>query len=106
MKPFERDLRKWHERLLDVEKRIELISEAIGLEVESPLRESVWALCGAYTEALETKYDLIGWLEWWWHECHLGEKPQQARLEGEALRVIKTIDDLISIISDDLKKAQ
>jgi hypothetical protein len=101
---IEAAIRKWHERTQEVLARIEAIDVALGLTPESPLHATTWALVGGYIDALDLAYSIGGWLEWWFEECDLGRSPLQAGMPDEAIRTIATVDDLVSLILDDLRR--
>lgn len=99
-------IRNWHERLYAWEQQLGALRDLLQMAPEAPLNEAGWALAGGYVTALDSRWSIAGWLEWWWHECRLGGTPQRAGLVGEPLRTITTIEDLIAIVADDLAQAE
>lgn len=92
-------LREWQTKMQALEARMAELM-ALTSAVDSPLNEAIWAVQQAYTAAIA---ELVGdeelWLEWWWHECDLGNDPQQASsASGEPLAMIDTIEKLAALI--------
>lgn len=99
-------IQRFHERATTAVEVMNRLDDALDIAPESPLYEAQWALIGGYIEALGAAYAIDGWLEWWWTECLLGEKPMRAKLPGdEEERTIANIDDLVRLILDDLEHA-
>lgn len=92
--------RDFHERMLELELRMECLRESVGMNPDAPLPTAVWAVAGAYREAIDAAHSIGGWLEWWWLECGLGERPKKANLgDGQGERLIATIDDLVALLT-------
>jgi len=102
----EKAIREFHERVSDIERVTDVLNSVLSMVPESDLNSAIWALIGGYKDALGEAYSIDGWLEWWWLECNLGEKPMQAGLPGEELRTIATVDDLILLVCDDLAQSK
>lgn len=94
---------RWNELVCDIETALDNLRDTVGLNPEAPLPTAAWALAGGYMDALDVAYGIGGWLEWWWHECRLGENPMQAGFDGK-VRLVATIEDLIGIILEDLAR--
>ncbi|WP_156820696.1 hypothetical protein [Thioalkalivibrio thiocyanodenitrificans] len=101
---IEKAARDFHTAVSGADGALDRLSDLLGVSPESDLCSNVWAMAGAYKGALDAAYGIGGWLEWWWLECRLGEQPMQAGLPGEELRTIATIDDLVKLITDDIKR--
>ena len=97
-------IHRFHERATDATDVLDRVGEVLGLASESPLYDAMWALIGGYIEALGAAHSIDGWLEWWWSECQLGKNPLKAGLPGKELRVIKTVDDLVQLVLEDLEQ--
>lgn len=105
-KTIEKAIRDFHERVREVESHIDVLTEGLlKVSPDSDLLGSIWEVAEGYREALDAAYSIGGWLEWWWHECGLGENPMKAGLPGEDLRTVATIDDLVRLVLDDLGRA-
>ena len=94
---------EWFETVSAMTDALDSIEQALHTRPESPLNEAAWALIGSYIRAIDAKYNIGPWLDWFWTECRLGESPMHASLPGESLRAITGIDDLIKLIIDDLR---
>lgn len=99
-------IRLWHDRVVALEEQLDALRDLLQMAPEAPLNEAAWGLVGGYIAALDARWNIGGWLEWWWNECRLGESPSQAGINGEPMRDIKTIDDLIALVIDDLAQAE
>lgn len=98
-------IRRFHEVVADMESVIDDLKKPLRMEPDAPLCEACWHLIGAYKDALDAKYAIGGWLEWWWLDCDLGDKPRFATPSGGVRRDIATIDDLVQLILEDLEAA-
>lgn len=105
MENIEKAIRKFHDKVVEADRVISELDGLLAMNPESALHSAVWALVGAYKDALGAAYNIDGWLEWWWLECSLGKNPLQASPAGGELRVIATIDDLVRLVCDDLKSS-
>lgn len=103
---IEKAIRDFHDRVSDIERVTDAMNAILMTSPESDFNSALRAVVGAYKEALDEAYNIGSWLEWWWLECGLGNKPMQASLAGEELRTIATIDDLVALILDDLKQSE
>lgn len=99
-------IRTWHDRLYALEEQLGALRDLLQMAPEAPLNEACWALAGGYIAEIDRRWGIGDWLDCWWHECRLGESPGHAGLIGEPMREIKTIDDLIAIVTDDLAQAE
>lgn len=99
----EHAIRQFHERAAGARDVLDSLDNVLSLTPESPLFEAMWALVGGYIEALGASFHIDGWMEWWWSECLLGEKPMKAGLPGQELREIATVDDLVQLVLADLE---
>ncbi len=101
----ENAIRSFHERVTEIERVFDTLNSVLYIQPESDFHNAINSLIGGYINALGAAYSINGWLEWWWFECSLGGSPNRAGLAGEELRTIETIDDLVKLICDDIKKA-
>lgn len=99
-------LQDWQDTMQAVDISLQTLTELLGYEPEAPLIAAVHALQGLATrqaaELTDTPLDL---LEAWWMEHHFGERPMRAGLQGEALRDIGTLEELVTLICDDEEAA-
>lgn len=95
-------IRNFHARALAAQAVLDAVDDVLDITPESKLNQAVWDLVGGYISALDAAYSIGPWLEWWWNECTLGEKPGMAGIRNEPMRKIRTLDDLIGIALDDL----
>lgn len=95
---------KWFEAVTSMVAALDAIESVLHTSPEAPVNEAAWALIGGYTSAIDAKYPIGPWLDWFWVECNLGERAMGASLPGEELRVIANIDDLIRLCIDDLRR--
>lgn len=67
---------------------------------DGPLLDAIYAVTGAYTEAVSL---IVGdnneWLNWWRYETEFGARPMEAANLNEALREITTLNELVGLIS-------
>lgn len=105
MNELEKAIRDFHDRVSEAELSLDAMNETLSMAPESKLCTAIWALVGAYKDALGKAYGIEGWLEWWWLECRLGQNPLKAAVSGEQLRTISTVDDLVALILDDLAQS-
>lgn len=106
MTKIEKAVRDFHDRVSNVERVIDSMNSVFMTSPESEFNSAIWAIVGAYKDSLDDAYCIGGWLEWWWLECNLGIRPMKASLAGEEMRTISSIDDLVSLILDDIKKSE
>lgn len=97
---IEKAIRDFHERAVEVEAVADALGELVGMQPESRVMTALFGTLGDYMRALGEPLGIDGWLEWWWLECGLGEHPKQAKLPGEALRDINTLDDMVALMID------
>ena len=91
-------LTDWQKHHAAVEKLMDGIKDTIGLDIDGPLFEIVWALFGAYTDTLSVEVgDFGGWLEWHASENNMGAKKMQAGYDGQLI-AIESLDDLCRLI--------
>lgn len=93
-------IQQWHDAVTEAERVLSAIDQSMMCAPESPLHNALWALAGGWQQAIANLDDTRTteeWLEWWWHECRLGERPKDAALAGEDLQTIATIGDLIQL---------
>ena len=70
----------------------------IGLDIDGPLFEIVWALFGAYTDTLSVEVgDFGGWLEWHASENDMGAGKKKAGYDGQLI-AIESLGDLCRLI--------
>lgn len=105
MEKVERAIRNFDARVREIERVTEVMAGVLSMAPECELHSTIWSIIGGYLEALGAAYHIEVWLEWWWMECGLGQRPKQAGLPGEELRMIANIDDLVRLICDDLAQA-
>lgn len=106
MQQIAEDVRKFHDRATEFEARMDAIAELLWMSPECPIRQAAWGVIGGYIGGLDRAWNIGSWLKWWWQELNLGEKPGEAGLTGEEMRSIRTIEDLIQIIQDDLRASE
>ena len=98
-------LKTWQERMQACEHATTQLVSLTGAAPESPLIDAIYSVMGLATRQAA---DLIGcsdqWLSAWWLEHQFGLSPMRAGLEGEPLRTICTLDDLLKMICDDEAK--
>ena len=93
-------LTEWADEIQKSDAIIDPISEVLGLSVECPIHQAVWALQAAYTKAVsELVGDKCGWLDWYANENKFGEKGLVAGMSGKK-RPIKPIEDLLWVIEE------
>jgi hypothetical protein len=89
---------QWQTRMECADMLIQPVTELLGLAVESPIHQAVWALQEGYTKAVGR---LVGdegnWLEWFAHENDFGRKNMEAGPTGN-MRPIKDLDDLLWVM--------
>lgn len=94
-------IRQWHDALEVSERVLDALNVAIDCAPESPLHQAVWTLAGGWQQAIAAMDDTgctEEWLEWWWMECRLGERPLEASCgDDRGLRRIATIGDLVEL---------
>lgn len=100
------DVRKFHALARAYEGKIGELSDLLWMAPEAPIREAAWNLIRGYIDALDRAWGIGDWLLWWWEDLVLGEKASEAALPDEEMRPIRTIDDLVQIILDDLQQAE
>lgn len=90
---------RWVESARLLAARLKAADDAIGLCMDSPLREAAWRAFGAYTDLLaETIGDTDKWLEWFAWECDFGSSPKEMTFaDGETLLVVGASDLLAAI---------
>lgn len=91
-------LQEWAVQTEAANRLIEPVTQVLGLSVESPIHQAVWALQDAYEKAVGR---LVGdgceWLGWYAHEDDFGRKAMEAGPK-ETMRPIANIEDLIWVI--------
>lgn len=99
-------LTDWHKHHAAVEKLMDGIEDTMGLDIDGPLFEIVWALFSAYTDTLSVEVgDFGGWLEWFCSENDMGAKKMQAGYDGQLI-AIESLDDLCRLIEISRERAQ
>jgi hypothetical protein len=89
---------QWQTRMECADMLIEPVTECLGLSVESPIHQAVWALQAAYTKAVgKLVGDPAEWLSWYAHENDFGRKAYEAGVTGD-MRPIKDLDDLLWVM--------
>jgi len=99
-------VREFHATVREVEEVMDALNDVLGTHPESKLSAAVWAVVGRYKSALDDAYGIGGWLEWWWLECRLGSNPLRARLQGEEMRIVANVDELVTLVVSDAEQAQ
>jgi hypothetical protein len=93
-------LTEWADEIQKADAVIDPISEVLGLSVECPIHQAVWALQAAYTKSVsELVGDQEAWLDWYANENKFGEKGYEAGLKGNT-RQIKSLEDLLWVIEE------
>lgn len=89
---------QWQTRMECADMPIEPVTECLGLSVESPIHQAVWALQDAYTKAVgKLVGDPAEWLGWYANENDFGRKAFEAGVTGD-MRPIKDLDDLLWVM--------
>ena len=101
---IEQAIRDWHERSRDAQAKLDELEAVTGCNPDSPLNAVTWALIGGWLTTLDHAYSIGAWLDWWWHECRLGEYPTEASIGDAPLRKIATVDDLVALVLEDLAR--
>ena len=89
----------WVNAGVNLRESHEALSEVMLCSPEAPFMEAAWASFQGYTAMLaRTMNDHNKWLEWFHHECALGDKPMTMSFaNGEELLVVGA-QDLIDVI--------
>jgi len=96
-------LTEWQERMQACDRALAELSAVVGSSPEGPLQSAVSALMGMLTAQVAQRCGFGGeWLEAWWIEHQFGARPMQAGLVGEPMRDLRTLDDLLALIVDDI----
>lgn len=97
-------LSEWKQHHTAVGKLMDGIEEAIGLNPNGPLFDTVWKLFDAYTGTLAVEVeDFDGWLEWFSNENDMGSNGMAAGFDGKT-KPIKTLEHLYSLIAESHKR--
>lgn len=99
-----RILTAWQDAMREVDAQYDALHALTGLTPESPPWKAVGDMQNLLTEQT-AELCSIGkeWLEAWWLECDFGANPMKAWLKGQPLREIKTLEELVDLICDDLE---
>ncbi len=104
MMAMEKAVREFHARAKEIERVMDAMDSVLGMSPESDFYTAAFGLIGGYMAAIEEAYSMGGWLDWWLHECRLGDRPMQAGFDGE-LRTVATVDDLLLIIEEEIRRS-
>lgn len=104
MTAVEQAVRDFDKHARAVESLTTALNEQLSMAPESELHQTLRNLLCAYKNALDDKFNIGAWLEWWWLECDLGGKPKLASIQDEEQRLIVTLDDLVKIVCDDVEQ--
>lgn len=97
---------RWIKASIRMLENMEVITDAIKAQPESPLFNEPRLLLDAYTEcladALEIKNnDALDWLDYFAYECDYGRKPMEMGFaDGEKLTLVGASDLLAAIDTD------
>jgi hypothetical protein len=98
-------LTAWKARHDALTKLMDSITTVLGLEVESPLREAMWGTFDDYTKTLASLLgDTSEWMSWYQSENEMGTRGMAAGYDG-ALSPVKTLDDLLALITTSQDRA-
>lgn len=105
MEKLEKAVREFHERVKQMTQVADDLSTILFMGPESPFYTAMWKVMEGYRDTLEELYGLAGWIDWWWLECDMGNRPMQAKIPGDTeFRLISTIDDFVRLAIDDFKR--
>ena len=94
----------WARHHASVEKMMDGIKAHMGLDPDGVMFVTVWAVFGAYTDALAVEVgDYYGWLDWYRFEAEMGKKNMSAGYDGTVKR-IKTLAHLYWLIEESRKR--
>ena len=103
------------ESIIEQKKAFEVVTSAMGLQVESPLNEAFYSLFHTAFIAIEHAFtgdspikDGVGnegWLEWFIYENDCGQSGMEAGYDGN-MKPVKTIDDILDLMEDGAKRAE
>ena len=91
-------IRAFQGRVVEIERVLDAMSAVLGMQPECALREAIFGLVGDQLALLDAAGGVDGWLEWWWLECGLGNRPMGAAPAGGKMRLVATLDDLVRIV--------
>jgi hypothetical protein len=100
---IEQAVRKFDKHVRDVERVTDVMFSVLSMEPECELNSALHNIVNGYIDAIDEKYGFGFWLEWWWIECDLGNKPMKAGVAGKEPSIIASIDDLVRLIIDSSK---
>ena len=94
-------LADWQKHHAAIEKLMDGIKDTMGLDIDGPLFEIVWALFSAYTDMLERVMGVedFTWLPWYCFDNDMGDKGHEASPgNGHPRRPVRSLDDLAQLI--------
>ena len=105
MADLAKDVREFHERVKQMNQVADDLSAILFMGPESPFYTAMWKVMEGYRDTLEELYGLAGWVDWWWLECDMGNRPMQVKIPGDdEFRLISTIDDFVLLVVDDFER--
>lgn len=95
-------LETWQATMRDVEAGYRELRRTLGSDPDAPLPAAISAMQSDYTASVAARCRVSAdWLEAWWLECDLGERPLRAGIVGEPVRTITSLAELLALIIDD-----
>ncbi len=97
-------LTDWQKHHDAVEKMMAGIKQHMGLDQDGTMFVTVWAVFGAYTDALAVEVgDYFEWLDWYRFETDMGKRSNSVIVNGKKKR-IKTLANLCTVLLDERKR--
>ncbi len=97
-------LADWQKHHAAVETMMAGIKRHMGLDQDGKMFVTVWAVFGAYTDALAVEIgDYFEWLDWYRFETDMGKRSKKCIVNGKSKRV-KTLSELCAVIIDERKR--
>ena len=91
-------LADWAKHHASVSKMMTGIKQHIGLDHDGAMFVTIWAVFGAYTDAIAAEIgDYFEWLDWYRFETDMGQCSKQVMINGKYKR-IKTLAQLATVI--------
>lgn len=98
-------LDKWQARMIEADTNLDALMSMMMASPESDFFGAMYAMMGAYTEAIARIVgDDCDWLSWWWLDCAFGSSGcreiTMQREHGGEPRQIDTTEDLAKLLYD------
>ena len=101
--------------IIEQKKAFEVVTSAMGLQVESPLNEAFYSVFHTAFVAIEHAFtgeapikDSVGyegWLEWFVYENDCGDRGHDGGYDGNH-QPVKTIDDILDLMEEGAMRAE